>query len=564
MFGNTRIMKMFQDIFIALYEYSDIDEDEDDAPLPEATLNTTSASKVGLSKTDLPIVPATVSLKIQIGNGSDEMKDVMDMKDVKGVWDLQDVKDEKGEKGVKDVKDVSMDHDKKDKCATGSDHAVPLGPDSGNKNTEVAKANIRRQATQDFETELIRSSIRNTLQKHILRAVRSDLTTTGASMTRSFHRDLIQFHHFPLLPTELRFKIWKMASRQPRILALQIIPKLDASGKPCTWPLSPGEVTARQKYVPSIHPKSRIPTLLRVNRESRKECMKYYEQRYHTGYSFSLSCTDDYSAAYYINPGYDVLLIPGFGDDAEDSAWLFVQIYEPNFPRIAVDLSKFREGSSRPLSSHALSLIRELHGTSVGNGPTRKRVLYPRGLKDVFFVVDSSLSAMKASDRGCSTCFRVAAVDGWTRAQIDLQLELEKLIVDVAEDKPLDLGFGVPPKQIAWEGEEKPSFNFVSLAPLMSCNTVYDVITASPFQVMKLGEVEPALYQKLMDVLGCDIQLPVRANTTGFPQEIGIKGSRARVTLCQEAIQEVLNTLSQIQNKNLANFKWSQGPGSPK
>ena len=174
----------------------------------------------------------------------------------------------------------------------------------------------------------------------------------------------------------------------------------------------------------------------------------------------------------------------------------------------------------------------------------------------------TKLSAMNASELGYGTSFRPAGIDGSTRAQINFKHELEKRVKYVTEDRRISLGRQQAVN--AWVGDNKPAFSFVSLAPVMSCNKIYDTITASNFQVMKLTEVDSEIYRKLANYSGSDIQLPARANSNGIPQEVGFKGSKTGVNLCKEAFQEVLDIFSRIENKNLANFNQIQVPTGSK
>ena len=185
-------------------------------------------------------------------------------------------------------------------------------------------------------------------------------------------RDLTQFHFFSRLPAELRFNIWALATCQPRIIAVQSVPKFDSFSKPCTWPASEGDVNPRQRYMSGLHPKSRTPALLQVNRESRKESLKYYKRRCLSGYSRGLA--GDYyrgsRGTYYINLHYNVVMIPYYGDVIDrDWAWRFIQMSDEDFPKIAVELGRLAEGRPHVLTLHARLLIRELHGMRVGEGP---------------------------------------------------------------------------------------------------------------------------------------------------------------------------------------------------
>ncbi|PVH76714.1 hypothetical protein DL98DRAFT_535495 [Cadophora sp. DSE1049] len=480
MSGDTStLVKVFRDIFITPYQYSDFDESEDEPPLPKATLNATAAAEEAISDARPAIISVTVSLEQIAESGKDEVEE------------------------VKEVKEVGKDYDKAAR-APGLAHRRTLERSSGNEKNEDVKANIQKQPARDFESELIRSSVHNILQKHILRAVGSGLAATGASIGRCSQKDLTQFHPFPRLPVELRFKIWEMATRQPRIIAIQKVSKLDIFGNPCFSPLFDQESTLIPKFSSGLYPKSRTPALLHVNREARKECRQYFERRCLRGCGWECGC----HSTYYFNLQFDIHMVSFCGNyHLGRSGWDFIKSSQRAFPRLAVILSSLPPAPEQP-NSRARNLLLDLHGLSVGHGSKRERFLYPKGLREVFFVVESRLSATNVSEIGYSTRFRPASFDGLTKDVVDFKAELEKLTEDIANDRTVDVPLLRDREDYAWVGDDKPTFSFVSLAPVLSCNKFYDFVLASDLQVRNLADVDPEVWRLLVDATRCEIQLP--------------------------------------------------------
>ena len=80
-----------------------------------------------------------------------------------------------------------------------------------------------------------------------------------------------EFPLFPTLPTEIRFKIWSIALRVPRTLAI-------TCEKPTFKSLAPGVPRSAQSFRCDQRP----PVLLHINRESRAEALAFYKPFFKT------------------------------------------------------------------------------------------------------------------------------------------------------------------------------------------------------------------------------------------------------------------------------------------
>lgn len=143
---------------------------------------------------------------------------------------------------------------------------------------------------------------------------------------------------------------------------------------------------------------------------------------------------------------------------------------------------------------------------------------------------------MNPSDIDFSTSFRPPCTDGFTKEQIEFNLELEKRISMAAKLNPRVL----PLTGITWIYMNKPSFSFVSLATRLGSDMVFDAWTATALQISKLWRVDLELFKDFRNATGCENIMPDPTMEHGIPREIGIKGSKRGVRQCNDAIQEGL------------------------
>jgi hypothetical protein len=96
----------------------------------------------------------------------------------------------------------------------------------------------------------------------------SNMTALAAEMNSL---TLSKFHHFNLLPFELRHKIYTLILAQPRTVSITCEKKV--------------MVPTTRRYIESFASTTPIPVLLHVSSESRREALKYYAPCFKTTHS---------------------------------------------------------------------------------------------------------------------------------------------------------------------------------------------------------------------------------------------------------------------------------------
>ncbi|RAL17553.1 2EXR domain-containing protein [Aspergillus homomorphus CBS 101889] len=109
----------------------------------------------------------------------------------------------------------------------------------------------------------------------------------------------LTFQPFPLLPTELRLKIWQYSLQRPRLIQIGLMPATDTD--------APDEPPAKS-YRVVVSSTSSLSKLLRVNCEAREAALRFY--RVHIPCDFRAH--DDHTppkagGAFHFNPEYDIL-----------------------------------------------------------------------------------------------------------------------------------------------------------------------------------------------------------------------------------------------------------------
>ena len=191
MFGDTNtLVKILRDIFIIPYQYSDFDEDDNEHCLPLATLDPTGDTGEIVSETKPATVCMNAPLKHVFQLGEDEVRKsreadgTREADQMKEADEIQETREETNAKEeieaqekintaqeqVKEVKEAGQGLDVKDTRIPTSARGKPHIHSSGNEGKEVGKRKSKRELAHDFESELIRSCVRNILQKHIFRA----------------------------------------------------------------------------------------------------------------------------------------------------------------------------------------------------------------------------------------------------------------------------------------------------------------------------------------------------------------------------------------------------------
>ena len=194
---TNALVKMLRDIFITPYQYSDFDEGNNETCLPKATLKASGAPDHVVSELKPVAVCVHVPLEAVSCFGEGEVR-----KTTAAGETSETKKDTKAEEGKKTYEDSvvegkgNMEGEQKklkgekeaEKSHTVKDTRIPTSArgrshihSSGNDGKEVRKRKSKRELAHDFESELIKSSVRNILQKHILRATRDALAISNNS-----------------------------------------------------------------------------------------------------------------------------------------------------------------------------------------------------------------------------------------------------------------------------------------------------------------------------------------------------------------------------------------------
>ncbi|PWY81712.1 hypothetical protein BO94DRAFT_576643 [Aspergillus sclerotioniger CBS 115572] len=121
------------------------------------------------------------------------------------------------------------------------------------------------------------------------------------NLLRQPHAKQTTFHPFPLLPTELRLKIWQHAMQRPRLIRIHIYP----AGYPDPKP--PDHAT--EKYRVIINGLSALSKLLHINRESREAALGFYRVHIPCEFRLDTDCRFDSTTpgTFHFNPEYDIL-----------------------------------------------------------------------------------------------------------------------------------------------------------------------------------------------------------------------------------------------------------------
>lgn len=371
---------------------------------------------------------------------------------------------------------------------------------------------------------------------------------------------LTEFQPFPRLPIELRLKIWKLASLQPRIIAIKfaadaVKPPMDFSLVRKSYSFYSDEEFARIKLalerepvhqIVRVCPKSRVPAMMHTNHEARVEAQRIYELR-------KLSIVGD---QFFYSPQVDIIYIGGDNYCCRAIGKAFYSMYPTSsklssaFPRVAIDLSSSIAPccAGNNFQSRAHTLMVDLHGTIIGQaGGERFRVRGCEGLKEVFFVVKSLPWHRQPQDVEPSSVFRPAAIDGATKTSVSDKAQLQGIIERVKNDQcisRIDEMWGNH-----WLGKNKPTFSFVSFASLTGNSTVFETLAVSTNTLSLMRQNADSLEQ-LAEVTNCYIRMPkAHLETTGHTgktaadelcAEISVTGPKPGVDHCMAVLAEVI------------------------
>jgi hypothetical protein len=177
---------------------------------------------------------------------------------------------------------------------------------------------------------------------------------------------------------------------------------------------------------------------------------------------------------------------------------------------------------------HGFDPSETLHNSRYGGCP---------GLKEVFVVVKSKLWPRKHGEIDYSVTFRPATNNGLTAGQVRFKTILEQRIARV------DAGIALPRVgENAWTGENKPSFKFVSFAPVAwgIDRREPDGMVISRNSLWKLRRGDWAFAKRTEAITRCEILIPEEEYKGEDPREIGFWGTRKSIDAAEKAIEERL------------------------
>jgi len=359
-------------------------------------------------------------------------------------------------------------------------------------------------------------------------------------MTNEFSIPPVVFSLFPILPAELRCKIWRWAAQHPRLVEIEYCQAVDFSTDRGTHPEH------------RVCPKSRLPpVLLRVSHESREEAMKAYEMR-----TFDSDTGMSNQRYIYFNPRADIIY---FGEKNCLSTMIrvFMQATQDGkeISRVAMGVEKRCKSYQCPhdkLAQHHYYLINEiriLHGfdSDVWVDPVTGCLWTGcPGLKEVFFVVKSTDWNVAAGAVDAMVGFRPAITNGITEDQISSKKDLELMVRCIEYRISLH---GV--QEYKWS-TEAPKFHFVSMAPVHVGPFDYDdrvhsTVLIEQEGIKRLEQNNWSFLKRLESRTRCHITIPNKPFPRRQPVEIRLFGTYAEMKSAKQAIREKAMTYGQIQ-----------------
>jgi hypothetical protein len=241
---------------------------------------------------------------------------------------------------------------------------------------------------------------------------------------------------------ELRLKIFKLAARHSRIIEIE-------AGKHSTQEANWTRVTPRSR---------RIPPILLVNHEAREEALKFYAV---VSFDRATHFINSRDRNIYFNAKDDILL---FGEHTCISTVLDTIRLHQDIHNVALFCcSRGEECCSYDNQTTGVlggcNYLQALHGFDPSVTNHEHRFGGCVSLKNIYFVVKSSLWPQKVGKIDPTAVFRPATSTGVTKAQIRFYTELEHRIQKVNEEVELGyLGGNV------WVGEQKPTISLVSFS----------------------------------------------------------------------------------------------------
>jgi 2EXR family/KH domain len=352
-------------------------------------------------------------------------------------------------------------------------------------------------------------------------------------ITNSFSASLKEFHLFPKLPTELRFKIYRYAMLQRRLIELEWGPNMSV----------PTGIQGGSHQWVRVCPRScQPPALLHVCQESREEAKTIYQLRcFDTKVAQHSPNSPKLHEHYvYYNPKADIVF---FGEHTCVSTYIRVFAGKiDDIPAIAIvnsgkgelccdhddDIYGVNGGVDTLQALHGFDPSVTLHNHRYGGCP---------GLKEVFIVVKSKLWQYKQGEVDSSVTLRPATNEGLTRGQMRFKSSLEHEIALVETETPMPrVGENI------WTGDAKPTFQFVSFANVLwgVDSREPDGLTVSRSHIRKLSRDNWEFIKRTEAITGCEISIPDEEYRGEDPREISFRGVRKSIEAAKQAIVKKL------------------------
>jgi hypothetical protein len=155
-----------------------------------------------------------------------------------------------------------------------------------------------------------------------------------------------------------------------------------------------------------------------------------------------------------------------------------------------------------------------------------------KNIKEKFLVVQTNLCRPNAGEIDASFCFRPATTSGFTRGQKSFKTRINYHIARVERGLGLEQ---VSPN--VWVGKKKPTFHWVSLAPLSLINgRHYNALGINHDAVLCLRENRAI--SRIEKETRCDIWIPKKSFAAEEPGEIGFRGTKEATDKAKVLVSE--------------------------
>ncbi|PMD36915.1 hypothetical protein L207DRAFT_586601 [Hyaloscypha variabilis F] len=347
------------------------------------------------------------------------------------------------------------------------------------------------------------------------------------------------FYLFPELPVEMRFKIWGYTALHSRFIEIEWGPEFRNG-----YDLG-GVVCAGSDFRRRVSPASRQPpAIFHVSREARDEAKKNYQLR-----TFDTKTPNHTERYIYYNPNCDIIY---FGEESCISTMLFTFSAQPRepIPRVAITLSgKGSQKCNCDYDGHAygadtdIRTMQALHGLFPPTIREEDKFRWPGclGLKEVFWVVPSSLWSVEQGNMSASVGMRHATTNGLTKGQQNLKRHL------LWDMQYVEKGQWISGATNRWEADkDKPKFSFISFAPHPkydgTTTTLRDGLGFSTPAINLLLRNDCSFLKYVERTTSARIDIPAQNYPGEDPREIGFTGTKEGIADAKKLILDKLST----------------------